>query len=70
MLPLQSLQLAGPEKLSGADDPRHALQANGVLADFWCLGDGDILCHPVLELPYLQVLDTASAKKSAERRQQ
>ena len=35
-----------PEKLTGADDPRHTLQENGGLADFWCLDDGDILCHP------------------------
>ena len=38
----------GPETRTRADDPRHALQENEGLADFWCLDDGDILCHPVL----------------------
>ena len=47
----ENFQLGGPEKLTGADDPRHALQENGGLADFWYLYDGDILCHPMLVLP-------------------
>ena len=34
---LQNFQLGGPEKLNGTDDPRHALQKNGGLADFLCL---------------------------------
>ena len=50
---VESLQDAllqnGPEKLIGADDPRHALQENG---------------------PYLEAVDTASAKTGAERNQQ
>ena len=29
------LQLDGPEKLTGADDPRHALQENGGVADLF-----------------------------------
>ena len=31
-----------PEKLTGADDPRHALHGNSGLADFWYLDDSDI----------------------------
>ena len=68
---LQNFQLAGPEKLTGADDPRHALQEHGGSADFWYLAC-DILCHPVLVLLYLQAFDTANAKMGAEtnKRQQ
>ena len=36
------------EKLTGADDPQHALQKNGGLADLWYMDDGDIMCHPIL----------------------
>ena len=35
-------------KMQEADDPRHALQENGGVADLWYMDDGDILCHPVL----------------------
>ena len=31
-------------------DPRHEVQENGGLADFWYLDDGDILCDPRLAL--------------------
>ena len=31
---VSNFQLAGPEKLTGADDPRHALRNNGGLADW------------------------------------
>ena len=42
------LQAGGPEKHTGAHDPRHALQKNGGLADQWYMDDGDIMCHPIL----------------------
>ena len=59
---IQNIQLGGPEKLIGWDDPRHVLQENGSLADqWWYLDDGDILCHPMLVLPSLQPFDTANA---------
>ena len=32
---ISNFQLGGPEKLTGANDPRHALQRNGGLADLW-----------------------------------
>ena len=64
---IQDFQLGGPEKLIGADDPRDALQENGGLADQWCLDDGDILCHPLRVLPYLQAFDAANVKSGAER---
>ena len=34
----------------------------GGLADFWCLGDGDIMGHPLLILPCLTAFDIASAE--------
>ena len=37
-----NFQLGGPEKLTGAHDPQHALQKSGGLADQWCMDDGDI----------------------------
>ena len=43
MLLLQDFQPGGPEQLTGADDPRHALQQNGGLADTWYPDDGDSL---------------------------
>ena len=33
---------------SGADDPRHALQKSGGLADLWYMDDGDISVSPNL----------------------
>ena len=60
----------GPEKITGADDPRHALQENGGLADFRYLDDGDIFRHPVPVLPYLQAFDPTDAKIGAERNRQ
>ena len=63
---IHNFQPGGPEKLIGADDPRHAIQENGGLADFCYLDDGDVLCHTMLVLPYLQLFDTANAKIGAE----
>ena len=39
---------------------------NGGLADLWYIDDGDILSHPILVPPDLQVFDTANAKNGAE----
>ena len=39
-------------------------------ADFWCLDDGDIPCHPMLVLLHLQAVEIANAKIGAERNQQ
>ena len=58
-----NFQLGGPEKLTGTHDPRHALQKNGGLADQWYMDDGDIMCHPILVLPF----DVANARVGAER---
>ena len=62
-----NFQLGGPEKLTGTHDPQHALQKNGSLADQWYLDDGDIMCHPVLVLLFLQDFDVANARVGAER---
>ena len=63
-----NLQLGGAEKLSGADDPRHALQENGGLADLWYMDDGDIVCHPILvptpPMPELVRNETHRRRKS------
>ena len=50
-----------------ADHPQHALQKNGGLADQWYMDDGDIMCHPILVLPFLQDFDVANAGVGAER---
>ena len=47
-------QLGGLEKLTGAHDPEDALQKSGGMADQWYMDDGDITCHPILVLPFLQ----------------
>ena len=60
-------QLGGPEKLTGAHDPQHSLQKSVGLADQWYMGDGDIMCHPILVLPFLQDFDIANARVSAEQ---
>ena len=44
-------------------------QENGSLADHWYLDDGDISCHPILVLPYLQAFDTANAKGGVRAKQ-
>ena len=67
---IQNFQHGGPEKLIGADDRRHVRQETRGVADCWYLHDGDILCHPVLVLPYLQTCDATNAKIGAERNQQ
>ena len=68
----ESLQFSagGPEKLTGADDPRHALEKNGHLADLWYMDDGDILCRLVLVPSYLHEFDEANDKVGAERNPQ
>ena len=53
--------------LTGAHDPRHALQKNGGLVDQWYMDDGDIMCNPILVLPFLQDFDVANARVGAER---
>ena len=70
MQKLSNFQLVWPEKLTGADDPRHASQENGGLADLWYTDAGDILCHPILEPSNLQELDEANDKVGAERNPQ
>ena len=35
-----NVQLGGPEKLTGAHDPQHALQKSGGLTDQWYMDDG------------------------------
>ena len=67
---IQNFQPRVPEKLIEGDDPRHAIQENGGLADQWYLDGGDILCHPILVLPYLQAFDTANDEIGAERNPQ
>ena len=56
-----NFQLGGPEKLTGAHDPQHALQKNGGLADLWYMDDGDIMCHPILVPSFLHEFDVANA---------
>ena len=48
-------------------DPRHAIQDNGGLADWWYLDDGDIICDPLLVMPYLECFDRANPKVGADR---
>ena len=64
---VSNFQLGGPERLTGSDDPRYALQEHGGLADLWNMDDGDIMCHPVLVPSYLHEFDDAKAKVGAER---
>ena len=66
----QNFHLGGPEKLTGADDPRHALQEHVGLANPWYMDDGDIMCHPILVPSYLHEFDDANAKVGAERHPQ
>ena len=62
-----NFQLGGPEKLTGAHDPRHVLVKSGGLADQWCMDDGDTMCDPILVLLFLQDFDAANAGVGAER---
>ena len=62
-----NVQLGGPEKHTGAHDPRHMLQKSGGLADQWYMDDGDLMCHPSLVLPILQDFDVATTRVGAER---
>ena len=48
-------------------DPRHEVQAEGGLADFWYLDDGDILCDPRLVQPFLASFDSVNPNVGAER---
>ena len=58
----------------GALQQWHTIQAShrfcSTESTWQTLDDGDILCHPLLVPPYLQVFDTASAKIGAERNPQ
>ena len=67
---VSTLQLGGLAKLNGADDPRHAPQENGGLADLWHIDDGDILCHPISVASCLQDCDDANDNVGAERHPQ
>ena len=42
-------------------------QENVGFADFWYFDDGDILCHPLLVLSYLQAFDAADVKVGSKR---
>ena len=53
--------------LRRGQDPRHKVQKFGGLAGFWYLDDGDILCCPILVLPFLQAFDEANPSAGAER---
>ena len=64
---VSNFQLGGLEKLTGADDPRLALQENGRLAGLGYMDDGDIMCHPVLMHCYFHEFDDANAKVGEER---
>ena len=57
----QNCPIGGVEKLTRADDLRHALQENRIHLD-----DADILCHLALVLPILQLFDSAEPKIGAE----
>jgi hypothetical protein len=48
-------------------DPKHSIQINGGLADYWYLDDGDILCDPSLVAPYLEAFDQANPCVGGER---
>ena len=56
-----------PGKAHWCSYPRHALQKNGGLANQWYMDDGDIMCHPILVLPFLQHFHVANAKVGAQR---
>ena len=70
MQEVQIFSWCGPEKLTGVDDPRHASQENGGLADLWYTDAGDILCHPILVPSNLQEVAEANDKVGAERNPQ
>ena len=57
----------GPDLRTGAHDPQHALQKNGGSATQRYMDDGDIMCHSVLVLLFLQGVDVANARVGAER---
>ena len=50
---ISNFQRGGTDKLTGADDPRHAFQQNGDLADLWYVDDGDTLCQRTWTQPHL-----------------
>ena len=62
---------AGRRQESGAGpvvpDPRHEVQADGGLADFWYLDDGDVLCDPCLVQPFFASFDSVNPSVGAER---
>ena len=55
-----NFQLGGPEKLTGAHDPQHAL------ADQWYMDDGDIMCHLILVLPFFCRTPTSRTPAESE----
>ena len=62
-----NFQLRGPERLTRAHDPKHALQKNGGVADQWYMDEGDIMSHPTMVPFFLQEFDVANTKVGAER---
>ena len=69
---LQQTNLKFSARMSGKTRRRdmHARQENEGLADQWYLDDRDILCHPLLFLPFLQAFDAATGNMGAERNPQ
>ena len=61
-----NFQLCGSEKVTGADDPRHAVQKDGGPADLEYMDDSDIMCYLVLVPSYLHEVDDANTKVGAE----
>ena len=64
---ISNFQVGGSEKLTGADDPRHALQENGGVADPWYMDDGDIMCQTIVVPSHVQEFNVAIAGVGAER---
>ena len=63
-----NFQLGTPQKSSLVLMTRcTCLQKSGGLAEKWYMDDGDIVCHPILVLPFLQDCDVANARVGAER---
>ena len=62
----------GPAVMPAAltPSPEHEIQANGGLADFWYLDDGDVMCDPRLVVPFLSAFDKANTRAGAVRNQE
>ena len=56
----QTFETAAGDSEEVCIDPRHEVQVGGGIADFWYLDDGDILCYPILVMPYLEAFDCAN----------